>query len=71
MSAPLPYRVRVAYSFTGTTARFAEVIDVTARDENEAKQQARLIWLDRMPPGRGVRFLGSTAEQDSGQLELL
>lgn len=71
MNAPLAYTVRILYRFTGTTNEHTETIRLTARDEREAKSQARMVWIDKIPKGHGVEFRGCTAEPDVGQLELL
>lgn len=71
MSQPRPYTVRILYRFTGTTNEHVETVYVSARDEADAKSQARVVWIDSIPKGHGVEFRGCTAEPDVGQLELL
>lgn len=71
MNTPFPYTVRILYRFKGTTNEHTETIRLSARDEREAKSQARMVWLDNTPKGQGVEFRGCIAEPDVGQLELL
>lgn len=71
MSEARPYNVRILYRFIGSEKDYVHEVRVTATDAPEAQKAARMLWIDTTPAGRGVQWLGSSAEPDNGQLSLL
>lgn len=60
------YTVSILWRLPGDERDRRSLVHVMASSILSAQSQARLVWLDKRPPG--ASYLGASATKDRGQL---